>query len=41
MDGGGNDYIEEGLQNGREEVKIKSSVKKNKGMFFLVCILWF
>jgi hypothetical protein len=38
MDGGGSDCIEKGLQDGLEEVIIRSSVKKNKGRFFLVCI---
>jgi hypothetical protein len=33
MDGGGNDCIEEGLHNGRLEVRIRSCVKKNRGIF--------
>jgi hypothetical protein len=41
MDGGGSNCIEEGLQNGRLEVRIRSNVKKNRGRFFLVCIFLF
>ncbi len=38
MDGGGSNYIEKGLQNGRQEVRIRSNVKKKRGKFFIVCI---
>jgi hypothetical protein len=38
MDGGRSNCIEKGLQNGLEEVIIRSNVKKNRGRFFLVCI---
>jgi hypothetical protein len=38
MDGGGSDCIEKGLRNGPKEVIIRSSVKKNRGRFFLVCM---
>ncbi len=37
MDGGGNECIEEGLRNGRWEVRIRGNVKKRGGKFFLVC----
>jgi hypothetical protein len=37
MDGGGSDYIEEGLQNGQRKVNIKGSMKEKGNMFFLVC----
>ncbi len=37
IDGGGSDCIEEGLQNGWQEVKIRGSMKEKGGKFFLVC----
>jgi hypothetical protein len=37
MDGGGSDYIEEGLRNGRRKVSIRGSMKEKEGGFFLVC----
>jgi len=37
MDGERSDCIEEGLQNGWWEVRIKGSVKEKGGRFFLVC----
>ncbi len=38
MDGGGSYCIDEGLQNERQEVRIRSCVKKKRGRFFLVCM---
>ncbi len=37
MDGGGSDYIEKGLRNGWQEVKIRGNMKEKGGRFFLVC----
>jgi hypothetical protein len=37
MDGGGNNCIEEGLQDGWWEVRIRGSVKERGGKFFLIC----
>jgi hypothetical protein len=37
MDGGGSNCIEEGLRNGRYEVKIKGSMEEKGGRFFRVC----
>jgi hypothetical protein len=37
MDGGGSNWIEEGLQNGRWEVNIRGNMKERGGKFFLIC----
>ncbi len=37
MDGGGSDYIEKGLWNGRQEVRIRGNMKEKGQRFFLVC----
>ncbi len=35
MDGGGSFYIEEGLQNGRRKLSIRSNMKEKVVVFFL------
>jgi hypothetical protein len=41
MDGGGSDYIEEGLQNGQMKVSIKGSMKEKGASFswYMICLL--